>query len=225
MAARNIQGTLINAYADHQRGKFSAAGTASGGNNKLGAHTSTGVFSFYEPTDITKGAVTAQTLMENTTAAFHAVYDSGVEVGQNPDFGTVSAETFKYNNSYYENVKKQADKPGVFGPNISVPDINNPQSQQALISDYADGESITSPTALRTNSTDDSNTDDFKSKGFGVDTLRNDPRRQTGISGPFNTNSRTIDNNIPQRATLGEYISSPDGTSGYLDHSEYNYEG
>lgn len=224
MAARNIQGTLINDYAAHQRSKFSAAGTASGGNNKLGAHTSTGVFNFYLPTDTTKTSIDASTLMTNTTNEFHNVYLNGIPVGHNPDFGQVTADTFKYVNSYYGNVKKQGDKPGVFGPNISTPDIDNPQSPE-LTSVYADDESTTSPTALRSNSTDASLADDFKSKGFGVDTLRNDPRRQTGISGPFNTTSRTTANDIPQRATLGEYISSTNGTDGYIDHTEYNYEG
>jgi len=133
---------------------------------------------------------------------------------------------FKYETSYFDKVKKQGDKPGIFGPNLLVPDVHNPNAESELTSDYEEG-NVSSPTSLQTNIAEAS--DSFDTKGFGVDTKRNDPRLQTGIQGPFNVNSRSVnDTSVPQKATLGEYIntsSNDDGAlSGYLDHTEYNYE-
>jgi len=225
MAARTIQGTLINDYADRQREIFSTAGETSGGNNKLGAHTPSGVFSFYNPKDVTKTEVTAEDLMENTTSAFHSPYVNGVGADQNPDFGEVAASAFKYETSYFDKVKKQGDKPGIFGPNLSVPDVHNPNAESELTSDYEEG-NVSSPTSLLQNSAEIP--ESFDTKGFGIGTKRNDPRSQSGIQGPFNVNSRNVnDTDTPQKATLGEYINTAgegEDLSGYLDHTEYNYE-
>jgi len=162
--ARAIQGTATNdesPQTDKQRDAFAGSGNL--GASKTDMSELFDIDSRGSGRDIDKFAKNR----------FTATSAANIPEGENPDFngGVTSLQLLKFSKGQnkFNNIE-QADMPSVFGPNLSVPDIDN------LPDDNSDRTNniVYSPTAIQENVPQASN--DYSTKGYGVEINQNDPR-------------------------------------------------
>jgi hypothetical protein len=197
--ARAIQGTATNntsAQTGFQRDAFGSEGF--GMNNTAHELFAIG------------GAPSPNSIMNRATNRFSLSGHGDIMMGHNPDFPVgitiTNLQTFVAGANKFEAVAGTHDKPSIFGPNLSPPDIDElpddggPPSQQTIYSATAELANTTSPAVS------------YKTNGFGTETYVNDPRK-----GP--RSSTWLGRKNAGLQTLGEWIN----TSKY-DYSETSDE-
>lgn len=165
--ARSIQGTATNDTSSQtlkQRVEFAGPGSLGASNTNMS-----------ELFDITARG-SGQDIDILAKNSFKATSLAAILAGENPDFnGGVTHQQLFYFSKGENKFSQigQADMPSVFGPNLSVPDIDNlPDDSSAQTQTQ-----VYSPTAIQVNS--EVPVENYSTKGYGVEINQNDPRIAT----------------------------------------------
>ena len=186
--ARPLQGTATNNVSDQTIAQRAGEHFAFSANS-----TAAGLFTEFDASGIDSAAKGFMSYTATTKS------DDAIASGQNPDFnGSITnAQLFGFEkgNGKFDEIDSAADGPDIFGPNLSVGDINSPPVDDTTGTTV---DNIPSPT--KTEQVDGS----FSTKGFGVDILRNNPDADVPISRGY-LDRRDSDE---LGSKLGEYIDS-----------------
>lgn len=186
--ARPLQGTATNNASSQTTAQREGEHFAFSANS-----TAAGLFTGFDAAGID---LAAKGFMSYTATTKDS---NAVESGQNPDFnGSITnAQLFGFEkgNGKFAQISNAKDGPNIFGPNLSVGDIDLPP-----VDDSTEGAAVTNvPSPTKTEQVDGS----FSTKGFGVDILRNNPEADVPVTSGY-LDRRGTDTG----SKLGEYIDS-----------------